>query len=247
MIFLDEAYTMAMKRSLTMALLAALLPAVACAQRGGSHGGSAGGTRGGFSGFSGRGGFSSQGSSAFRGGTMPSARYGYPAGRALASRPIIAAARPSFYSARSVRPVTLGTNRYGLRSPARRIAGYPYGFVTWIDSGYLNYPIWADDDGNYDASQPADIAETYIAPPEVSEEPQQPGQQAAPVPEDAVTLIFKDGRPPQQIHNYALTRTMLYVRDQHHRDIPVSELDLAATEKVNRDAGVDFQLPEAAR
>jgi hypothetical protein len=40
---------------------------------------------------------------------------------------------------------------------------------------------------------------------------------------------------------------MLYVRDQHHRDIPLDQLDLDATEKVNHKAGVDFQLPELSR
>ncbi len=56
-------------------------------------------------------------------------------------------------------------------------------------------------------------------------------------------LVFKDGRPSLEIHNYALTRTTLYVLDQHHRDIPVDDIDLAATQKANRDAGVDFRIP----
>ncbi len=73
------------------------------------------------------------------------------------------------------------------------------------------------------------------------------GPSAVQVPqnEDAVTLVFRDGRPSEQIHNYALTRTTLYVLDEHRRDISVDELDLDATAKVNRDAGVDFQLPIA--
>jgi hypothetical protein len=60
---------------------------------------------------------------------------------------------------------------------------------------------------------------------------------------DAVTLIFKDGRAPEKIYNYALTRTTLYVTDAKRQEIPISALDLAATEKVNRAAGVRFQLP----
>jgi len=69
--------------------------------------------------------------------------------------------------------------------------------------------------------------------------------QPSPSPEsaEAVTLVFKDGRPPEQIHSYILTRNMVYVRDPHPRDIPTDQLDLAATAKVNQDAGVDFQLP----
>ena len=60
---------------------------------------------------------------------------------------------------------------------------------------------------------------------------------------DAVTLIFKDGRAPEKIYNYALTRTTLYVTDAKRQEIPVAALDLAATEKVNRAAGVRFELP----
>jgi hypothetical protein len=59
----------------------------------------------------------------------------------------------------------------------------------------------------------------------------------------AVTLVFKDGRPPETIHNYALTRTTLYVTDAKPQEIPVDDLNLPATEKVNREAGVKFQLP----
>jgi len=64
-----------------------------------------------------------------------------------------------------------------------------------------------------------------------------------PEPEQAVTLVFKDGRPPEQVHNYMLTRTTLYVQDERRREIAVADLDLAATEKVNKDSGVAFQLP----
>ncbi|MFP5268578.1 MAG: hypothetical protein ACLGQU_14585 [Acidobacteriota bacterium] len=60
----------------------------------------------------------------------------------------------------------------------------------------------------------------------------------------AVTLVFKDGRPPEKIYNYALTRTMLYVADGKHQQIPISELNLAATQKVNQQNGVSFQLPQ---
>jgi hypothetical protein len=60
---------------------------------------------------------------------------------------------------------------------------------------------------------------------------------------DAVTLIFKDGRPPEHIHNYLLTPTTLFVGDQQRRTIPVDQLDLTATAQVNQDAGVDFRLP----
>jgi hypothetical protein len=96
-------------------------------------------------------------------------------------------------------------------------------------------------------------ATTALRPIKLSRAPPYPSyteplHASQPLPnEEAVTLIFKDGRPPQQIRNYAMTRTMLYVRDEHHRDIPLDQLDFEATQKANRDAGVDFQLPETSR
>jgi hypothetical protein len=62
-----------------------------------------------------------------------------------------------------------------------------------------------------------------------------------------VTLVFKDGRPTAEIHNYMLTRTTLYVQDEHRREIPVEDLDLEATQKINKSNGIDFQLPGAGR
>jgi hypothetical protein len=88
--------------------------------------------------------------------------------------------------------------------------------------------------------------QTGVAPPEAYR-PAYAQPQPPPEPESAVTLVFKDGRPNEQIHNYMLTRTTLYVQDEHRRVIPVADLDLAATQKVNKDAGVDFQLPGSGR
>ncbi len=74
--------------------------------------------------------------------------------------------------------------------------------------------------------------------------PQQPSP--APENEEGVTLIFNDGRPSERIYNYALTASTLYVLDKPHRDISVDQINLAATEKVNHEAGVTFQLPQAS-
>jgi hypothetical protein len=58
------------------------------------------------------------------------------------------------------------------------------------------------------------------------------------------TLIFKDGRPPAQVQNYALTASTLYALDGESRqEIPLSLLDVPATVTANRAAGVDFALP----
>jgi hypothetical protein len=69
--------------------------------------------------------------------------------------------------------------------------------------------------------------------------------QVAPVHAQPTTiLIFKDGRPPQKVHNYALTGSTLYALDGDLRqEIPLALLNVPATVETNRAAGVDFSLP----
>ena len=87
---------------------------------------------------------------------------------------------------------------------------------------------------------PADSNSPYsYGSPQPSTEPQ-----AAPPPQEALTLVFSNGAPSQQIHNYILCRSTLTVLDGPRREIPIAELDLAATEKANRAAGIDFRLPQ---
>ena len=73
------------------------------------------------------------------------------------------------------------------------------------------------------------------------------GQRALDLKPQPVTILFKDGRAPEQIHNYLLSRSMLTVLDSQGREIPVNQIDVPATVQVNRQAGVDFHLPAAAR
>ena len=139
-------------------------------------------------------------------------------------------------------------------------AGYP-----WLGSVGLGIP-WAnglpytDDQGDAGAPQPAspepdqpmvdygqeplDTQFAANAPP-AFRPPYQSQVDVAPVhPQPATTLVFKDGRPPAQVHNYALTATTLYALDGESRqEIPLSLLDVPATVAANRAAGVDFALP----
>ena len=96
-------------------------------------------------------------------------------------------------------------------------------------------------------NQPADSAPQQ-APEQAPEPPPAPvpgpEMQYVPGSADAVTLIFSDGRPPEEIHNYLATRTTLTVLDgHHHREIPIAALDLPATIKANHETGVEFQIP----
>jgi hypothetical protein len=134
----------------------------------------------------------------------------------------------------------------------------PYGVSGWIPPYYLGFP---DDTGDDESSTSANtVADGYDQQADEQQPPPWPSgydqgpiapAYAQPQPStessEALTLIFKDGRPPVQIHNYLLTRDTLYVGDRHSSEIPVDQLDIPATEKVNRDAGVDFRLPEATR
>jgi hypothetical protein len=128
-------------------------------------------------------------------------------------------------------------------------------YAGWIGPDYFGYP----DDAGYDdgTSYPGYAANGDYAQPNDQEPPPpflpapEPVQPTASTPvaenSEAITLVFKDGRASEQIHNYILSRTTLSVLDGHHHDIPVDALDLAATERANREAGVDFKLPDASR
>lgn len=59
----------------------------------------------------------------------------------------------------------------------------------------------------------------------------------------ATVLVFKDGRKAE-VKNYAILGDVLYdLTPGHPRKIPLSDLDLEATQKVNEDLGTSFQLP----
>ncbi len=149
--------------------------------------------------------------------------------------------------------------------------GYPlgYGVTGWFGPDFLDYP-----DGYTDAGYPQTPQNAYgyapAAQPYSGSDGSQAGYAAAPAErspnqdayrpayqktqaqpeptaEDALTLVYKDGRPQEQIHNYLLSKTTLHVWDGRHREVAVDDLDLVAMVRVNRAAGVDFQLPEAAK
>jgi hypothetical protein len=143
--------------------------------------------------------------------------------------------------------------------------GCGYGYGGYGDNGYGNYGYengpdnGGADNGNYGmlgADQGYDeqnLGSWPSTPPQYQQPAAgQPYSQSAlspsyapPSSEDAVTLIFKDGRASEQIHNYVLTPTILYAGDIAHRQvIPLDQLDIPATEKVNQDNGVDFHVPQ---
>lgn len=63
-----------------------------------------------------------------------------------------------------------------------------------------------------------------------------------------LTVVFKDGRAPVQMQNYMMTATVLTDLDaRHYAQIPVDQIDVAATRQANSAAGVGFAVPGASR
>jgi hypothetical protein len=63
-----------------------------------------------------------------------------------------------------------------------------------------------------------------------------------------LTVIFKGGRTPLKMQNYMVNSTSLTDFDREHFEkIPLDQVDLAATEQINRQHGIDFQVPISSR
>jgi hypothetical protein len=186
-------------------------------------------------------------------------------GSVAAYRPSLASPSRSLYSSPIGPPPFGGTQPTpGKRYPYPTGGHRPYYYSSglYVVPGYLNYGYGYSgypDDSSY-GDQPAapaaaDVNAQGSAPDDAYQQaysdlpprpPYQPQAAAsAEVPDQPqVTLLFKDGRPPQQVQNYAVTRSTLYVLDgARRREIPLDDIDLPQTEKTNRDAGVDFEIP----
>jgi len=232
-----------MKRLAALAIILTPTLLSAHAQRGGGHGG--------FSVHSSapasHGSFSSGTSFHYTGGPLNG-------NRSIGSVPAMRfGGRSNPFSARR-----LPVNRFRSRNSFGRPIGIGYGFgsTTYLSdpypgelyTDYVNQAQGAPDPSPQgDSNDYANTApQLEPATPQLSAQPHP--SRPAPAPEEAVTLVFKDGRPAQQIHNYLASRTSIMVIDgTHHRDIPVGDLDLPATVKANQEVGVEFSLPGEPR
>jgi hypothetical protein len=155
---------------------------------------------------------------------------------------------------------------HGYRQPYRP---YYYANSTYLVPGLLNsywdYPSGYDMQDNYAGDQSAQASQagdngnygpetapndseqapgmTYQAQQDV---PPPPPGVPEPLPQAAITLVFKDGHS-QQVHNYAVTKTTLYVLDDaasgRRPEIPLDTIDVAATVRTNQESGLDFSVP----
>jgi hypothetical protein len=129
--------------------------------------------------------------------------------------------------------------------------GYYPGYYGWDDSG------WDDDPPASSSDESANMAPQGYGPASEQEQPvyreeYEPATAMpvlpAPSPENqrVTTVVLNDGRSVQ-VQNYALTPTTLYVLDAQRRDIPLDQINVAATQQANRAVGIDFQVPKIAQ
>jgi hypothetical protein len=130
-------------------------------------------------------------------------------------------------------------------------SGYAQPLAPQPDYAANGYPEPAPQDYQpYPQPQPQYPQPQYPQPQSQPEQeqavPVAPQMQYVPGSADTVTLIFKDGRPPEQIHNYLATNKTLTVIDgNRHREIPITDINVSATINANRETGVGFQLPRS--
>jgi hypothetical protein len=229
-------YNVDMRRWLSRAAFGLMLLALPVwAQRGG-HGGGGGHSGGGggahFSSSHGGSAMHSSGSGAFRGGSIA-----HSGGVRIRS----------------------GNPYYNYRGYGRR--GYPYyawGYYPWGWDG------WYDNSSNYDSvDQDQNYAGFYQAPASAPY-PESGGLQRdlqalngkidrlqadvearnhPKTEEPATALVFRD-QHVEEVRNYAISGGTLWVlSDKAAKKIPLAQLDIDATVKMNDDRGVDFQVP----
>jgi hypothetical protein len=165
-----------------------------------------------------------------------------------------------------------GVNRGGTHVSIRT-APYGYGYGRYPYYGWGYYPWWGWDDGfwsdnGYTNDSGDQDAYTSYAP-EASPYPEpymgnsglhrdmqalnskidrlQADVEAKNRPkeqEPATALVFRD-QHVEEVHNYAIAGGTLWVlNDASAKKIPLAQLDLPATEKMNDDRGVEFQVPQ---
>jgi len=163
-------------------------------------------------------------------------------------------------------------NWYDNFYPAWLSAGYGYPYV--IDPGFYDWSLPDDaddesgvnpayDDGGAGPDYPAPYPEYgYGAPGEIPQEgfaggispeaaqgePAEAATPPAPNLGQKLTVIFKSDRAPVKMQNYMMTTRVLTDLDaQHYEQIPIDQIDVAATERVNKADGVGFAIPGASR
>ena len=138
------------------------------------------------------------------------------------------------------------------RGPYRRYypgIGYYY-YPYWPYYGYYPYDNSDSNDSSaYAQGQPApdtSADDYYGSAGDWRNTPRQAqaAHASAPEEQEPTVLVFRDGRQ-LEVHNYAIVGQMLWdFSSKGTQKIPLAELDLDATRKLNDERGVDFVLPK---
>lgn len=166
-------------------------------------------------------------------------------------------------------------NWYNNFYPTWLSAGYGYPYV--IDPGFYDWSLPDDsddesgvnpayDEGGVEPDYPAPYPEYgYGAPRQMPQDgfagevpaeaaqsnsraAAEPAAPSAPNSSQKLTVIFKNDRAPVKMQNYMMTAKVLTDLDaQHYEQIPIDQIDVAATERVNQADGVGFAIPGASR
>jgi len=255
-------YNVGMRRPLSIAAFVVLILVAlvsASAQRGGMR--SSGGGRGG---AVGRGiGRTSGGGHGFGGGRSfggPSGGHGFGGTRAGLRTGM--GVRPSF------RGDGFGGRRFHSRGfhhcfGCRRGFGFPW-YAGYGYGGYYDPYWWWDSSSSYDYDEERELAlanemnaasleEQRLREQDDRERERdqdsyarhsQPREDDRAAADPVTALVFRD-QHVEEVRNYAIAGGTLWVLNDHQagKKIPLAQLDLAATVKMNDDRGVDFQVP----
>jgi hypothetical protein len=139
---------------------------------------------------------------------------------------------------------------YGRRGYYPYYAYYPYGYYGWYDDS-LAYDAQPDQDVYASAPYPAPYPENSGLQQDVQAlngkidrlQADVEARNRKPEVEPATALVFRD-QHVEEVHNYAIAGGTLWVlNEKAAKKIPLAQLDLDATVKLNDDRGIDFQLP----
>ena len=124
---------------------------------------------------------------------------------------------------------------------------WDYGDNSYVANSYQNYPP-PDYSSSYgDSRVQADINRLENEVDRLRQEREaresSASQSRSKSDSDKTALVFRD-KHVEEVQNYAIVgQTLWILSGQRARKIPLDQLDIPATKKINDDRGVDFQLP----
>jgi hypothetical protein len=150
-----------------------------------------------------------------------------------------------FFPAKPGLPLTAGHNR---RHRHHDRGDFAVGIVepVYVPAIVPYAPDDNADDSAADASRSPVPLPPGMRPPHRVTNPDASSEDSVTI-QPSTTLVFKDGHHSDVI-NYAIVGDTLFeFAEGRTRKIQLAELDLPATQKVNDDRGVDFQIPAIAK